>query len=329
MRFILILFFVVQSCSPSSSGLSPDSEVYLTIQSNQTISGFNHRIDYYAPSNATSAIVFLHGGGGKKEGAAYNLGIKNDDGSSNYDVSSSGRSWLLSNKVALIFPQGQMPAGSALSWTWNNYVMDSGQDDIAFLQALELSLRASPLLSKVNKIYLVGHSNGGMMSNRMWCESPNTFAGYAALAGPPAAALAQNGSHPCNPSVIKPYMGVVGDADSQLQTSGQMNALTWTCSNYNSSNPAWVSGTVINEKNRHTWRTNAKCSSAVNTPTVSGQLTTYLDCSGSLKLVIVSQSSGQGGDHCLRTVNGGCLTTLAGPTGFDYKTEIFNFLKQF
>lgn len=75
-----------------------------------------------------------------------------------------------------------------------------------------------------------------------------------------------------------------------------------------------------------------KCAGSVATPTTSGQLTTYEDCSGSLKLIVVSQATigGQpsGGGHCLQ-VSGTCPTTLAGATGLDYKTSIFTFLKGF
>lgn len=314
----------------SSPGTPPAT---ITTRSNQTILTYPHAIDEYIPSNATSAIIFLHGGGGKKEGFAYNLGLKNDDGTSSYALSASGSEWLIANKVAAIFPQGQTTSGSFLSWTWNNYVMTSGQNDLAFLQSLTTVLKADPLFANVSKFYLVGHSNGGMMTNRMWCESPTTFDGYAALAGPPASALASTGAHPCSPSTLKPYMAIVGDADSQLQTSGHMSALTWSCANYNSSSPAWVSATVLNETRFYPDRVSMKCGGSVAAPTTSGQLTTYTDCSNSLKLIVVSQTtlsgSPSGGDHCLLSINGGCSTTLAGATGLDYKTAIFSFLKQF
>lgn len=318
---------------PSPSPTPGPTPVTIAIKSNQTIAGHPHAIDSYIPSNATSAIILLHGGGGQKEGFAYNLGLKSDDGDSSYALSTTGSEWLIANKVAAIFPQGQMVSGTLFSWTWNNYVMTSGEDDIDFLQDLVANLRSDPLFANVSKFYLAGHSNGGMMTNRMWCESPNTFDGYAALAGPPASALSSSGAHPCSPSIVKPYMAIVGDADSQLQTSGHMSDLTWSCANYNGSSPAWVSPTVLNEKLYHSNRVSMKCGGSVATPTTNGQLTTYSDCSGTLKLIVVSQTTiagnPSGGDHCLLTINGGCSTTLAGATGLDYKTSIFTFLKEF
>lgn len=333
--FITVFFLATIACSKSSSTSSTDATspaaATVTIRYNQTISGFPHKIDEYIPSNATSAIIFLHGGGGKKEGFAYNLGLKSTDDTSSYLLTSDGETWLKNNKVAVIFPQGQNRV--ALSWTWTNYVMDSGENDVSFLQNLKASLVADSLFANVTKYYLAGHSNGGMMTNRMWCESSTTFDAYGALAGPPSTELASTGAHPCSPSTVKPYMAIVGNADQQLQTSGQMNATSWSLYNYNSSSSAWVNGAVLNEKVYYSNRVSAKCSASVNSPTVSGQLTTYSDCSQSLKLVVVSQTtvsgSPSGGDHCLLTVNANCTTTLAGATGLDYKTALFNFFKLF
>jgi poly(3-hydroxybutyrate) depolymerase len=333
---ISIFLFMVFGCGGNSSTtgeaapMTP-AAVTVTIRYNQTISGFPHKIDQYIPSNATTAIVFLHGGGGKKEGFAYNLGLKTTDDASSYLLTADGEAWLKTNKVAVIFPQGQNRA--ALSWTWTNYVMDSGENDVSFLQNLKTHLASDPSFANVTKYYLAGHSNGGMMTNRMWCESPATFNAYGALAGPPSSDLAASGAHPCNPSSVKPYMAIVGNADQQLQTSGQMSATTWSLYNYNSSSSAWVTGTVLNEKVYYSNRVALKCSSSVNAPLTSGQLTTYSDCSQSLKLVVVSQTtvsgSPSGGDHCLLSVNANCTTTLAGATGLDYKSALFDFFKLF
>lgn len=331
------MLFLLSACggglnSPSSDATLPP---FVSVRSDQTLSGYPHKIDYYIPSNAESTVIFLHGGGGKKESFAENLGIKNDSTNTNYAVSTGGENWLINNKVIAIFPQGQARPGSPLATTWNNYMMDSGQNDVAFLQALVTALKNDPTLPHTTKYYLVGHSNGGMMVNRMWCESPNTFDGFGALAGPPSTMLAAGGAHPCAPSVTKPYIGVVGNADTGLQTTGNMSASSWTLSQYNGSSPAWVNSTVINDKNFHTDRVAMKCGGSVGAPTVSGQLTTYSDCSGSVKFILISQAiiSGNpsGGDHCLAEPAGGssCVTTLAGETGIDYKTVLFDFLKQF
>lgn len=333
--YLLIPIFFLVACKGSSSPTtSSSSTATLTVRSNQTISGYPHTIDYYIPSNAESVIIFLHGGGGAKESFANNLDIKNDSSTTNYSASPTGESWLITNKVMAVFPQGQHVAGQPLATTWSNYVMNSGANDVAFLQALVAFIKTDSGFSHITKFYLAGHSNGGMMANRMWCESPNTFDAYGALAGPPSSQLDAGGAHPCNPSTVKPYIGIVGNMDTQLQTSGNMNTATWSVRNYNGSSAAWVSSTVLNDLLYFTTRSTAKCSGSVSGPSTSGQLSTYTSCGNTLQEIIVSQItvSGQpsGGDHCLAISSGsGCVTTLTGDSGLDYKNALFNFFKLF
>jgi polyhydroxybutyrate depolymerase len=339
-KFICLSFiiFFITSCEVGSntSATSTSDEITFTMTPNSYLSNYQNAIDTYFPSNATSAIIFLHGGGGKKEGLENDFGFKVDDTTTNYDVNSSGKDWLISNKVMAIFPQGQTITGYS-AWTWNNYVMTSGYDDIAFLNALVSSIKNNSSYSKITKFYLVGHSNGGMMANRMWCESPSTFDAYVSLAGPPSSSLnPTTGSSPCAPTSVRPYMGIIGDHDTVISTTSKMSNSTWTI------NPvmrigntvSWINPIVINDKIFHTTRVSLKCGTSVNTPTTNGTLTTYSDCSDSLRFVIVSQStvnsSANGGDHCLVTPVATCTTTLNGTqSGMDYKNYIFNFLTKF
>lgn len=312
----------------------------VAIKANQRIGGFVHAIDMYVPSNAEVAVVFLHGGGGHKENFAYELGIKDDAGTATSTTSASGDAWLISKKVMAIFPQGQSQPGYN-AWTWNNYVMDSGQDDMAFLQALATAIRTDPTLQAIARIYLVGHSNGGMMANRIWCESPATFDGYGALAGPPSIHLdpdsaASGTNHPCKPASIKPYISVVGDSDQVLQSTGNMGNKRWMLNPALHTNAvSWVDTVplVLNDQLFHARRVAMRCAGAPGAPTVNGQITTYSDCNDTLRSVVIAQTvvNGRptGGDHCLRNPRGPCVTTLAGDTGIDYKSLLVDFLKMF
>lgn len=309
----------------------------VSVRSNQAISGYPHAIDMYIPSNAQAAVIFLHGGGGKKEGLAADLGIKNDSTGTNFNLTNAGQTWLINEKVMAIFPQGQTLSGYN-GWTWNNYVMVSGQDDVAFLKALVAAIKADTSLPAVTKFYLVGHSNGGMMANRMWCESPTTFDAYGALAGPPSNHLdPSTGDHPCAPTTVRPYIGIIGNMDRVLRSNGNMAASTWVLSPvlYIGNPPTWAdaSPTVMNEKLFHSTRVGLKCGGSVNTPTTSGSLTTYSDCSGTLKLIVVTQATvngnPSGGDHCLTSPVATCTTTLTGDSGLDYKSTVYDFLKAF
>jgi poly(3-hydroxybutyrate) depolymerase len=312
----------------------------VAVKTNQNISGFPNAIDMYVPSNAEVAVIFLHGGGGRKENFAYELGIKNDAGTVTSMTSSTGDAWLISKKVMAIFPQGQTQPGYN-AWTWSNYVMDSGQDDVAFLQSLVTAIRADHTLPAISKIYLVGHSNGGMMANRIWCEAPSTFDGYGALAGPPSIHLepdlaASSTNHPCNPISVKPYISVVGDSDQVLRSTGNMGNKYWIINPaLHTNSVSWIDArsSVLNDQLFHARRVAMRCAGVPGAPTVNGQITTYSDCNDTLRSVVIAQTvvngTPTGGDHCLRTLSGPCVTTLAGDTGMDYKSLLVDFLKMF
>ena len=146
-----------------------------------------------------------------------------------------------------------------------------------------------------------------------------------------------SGSNPCSPAVIKPYLSIIGDHDTVLQTTGEAQAQDWVINPFLVIEPAaWADAVpmVMNDELFYPKRVALKCASkTVNPPAVSGRITTYSDCSGSLKLEIIAQTTingkPSGGDHCLLTLNGQCVTTLRGDTALDFKTEAVNFLKQF
>jgi poly(3-hydroxybutyrate) depolymerase len=206
---ILILSIVLVSCGGGKDKSAPSG----TLVSNLTLPGtsFPHQIDIYNPETATKAIVFLHGGSGRNYEFANSLGLNlrvlpPTPTSINWD-------WLNTNKVIAVFPQGQAIPAQPYAYTWNNHSMNSGADDVAFLQALAAYITSQ---YGITDIYLVGHSNGGMMANRMWCESPATFKAYISMSGP-ASDYYLNGATSCSPSIVKPYYGIVGGQDSVLQ----------------------------------------------------------------------------------------------------------------
>lgn len=313
----------------------------VTVSANQTIGGYPHQIDYYAPTDPTVAVVFLHGGGGKKEGMANSLGIKTNTSTADYAVTSEGAAWLTRERVLAVFPQGQTLAGYN-GFTWSNYVMTSGQDDVAFLQSLVAAIAANTAFPNIDKFYIVGHSNGGMMANRMWCESPSTFDAYVSFAGPASvhldpASTPSATEHPCAPSVVQPYLGILGDSDTVLQTTGNMASATWTVTPVLrvGDPPTWVDDDpmLINEQLFHAKRAAMKCAATPAPATTSGQITRYSDCDGSVQFQLVMQAtvngSPSGGDHCLATLTTPCQTTLRGATDLDYKQAAIDFLKQF
>lgn len=263
-----------------------------------TVAGYPHAIDVYGPVGATQAIVMLHGGAGSKSGVAYQLGLNSSP--SAVTVNTANWDWLSANKVMMVFPQGQHIGSEPDASTWSNHVMTSGQDDVAFLQALVVQLKSNyPGLSRIT---LMGHSNGGMMVNRMWCESPGTFDAYVSVAGP-ASTWYQNPDHACSPALVKPYLGLVGDSDTVLQTTGDWTGPTWTVrpSLVLSSLDAWVSdpALLIAEWPQQQVRADMKCGSMPSLESFShaGNVDTWSSCGGQMVLKRVL-----GSDHELSAI---------------------------
>jgi poly(3-hydroxybutyrate) depolymerase len=231
----------VASISAQQASIVAATPSASTLDVDVTLPGFVHRIDFYEAEGADKAIVFLHGGGGSKEHFAYNLGLNTRDAPPTQ--ASTNWAWLEGRKVLAVFPQGQSLPEAAPATTWNNHVMDSGQNDVAFLQALAAHIKRQ---YGIDQIHVVGHSNGGMMVNRMWCESPDTFGAHVALAGPPSDYYLAPAT-PCTPALKRPYLGVVGALDSMLQVPGHWDDPTWTLDPSQTGGPAFVDPVLAGE----------------------------------------------------------------------------------
>jgi pimeloyl-ACP methyl ester carboxylesterase len=172
--------------------------------------GFPHLVDHLRPTEVTAdttAIVLLHGGGGTKHQVVYSLGIKTDDTPSyatGYDAA-----YLDAHDIALIVPQGQAVPEHPGATTWSNTIMTSGQDDLAALTALADTLRDEGY----GRVVLMGHSMGGSMANRFWCEAPAVFDAYGSSAGP----RSNDVDATCAPTVFRPYLHVTGMNDRVIQ----------------------------------------------------------------------------------------------------------------
>ncbi len=252
-----------------------------TLTTDVVITGFPHKIDIYKPVGATRAVVFLHGGLGEKEHFAFNLGINGVDGTP--ATGSVNWKWLTDNHVVAIFPQGQHISSAPLATTWTNRVMTSGQDDVAFLAALASYAKAQ---LGATKVHIVGHSNGAMMANRMWCESPTTFDAYVAFSGPASEFYLDSGPN-CRPSTYKPYYGLIGSLDTTLQTA-TWTSPTWTLNPGFSIGPAFVDPVLVGEWAQYVDRAKRVCNQTplLSEMTVSGSTQTWKKCgtTGSLQV---------------------------------------------
>ncbi len=174
------------------------------------LAGYPHKVDVYRPAGATKAIVFLHGQGGTTWKLAYDLGFNRVNAPQS--AKNVNWDWLSRNGIIAVFAQGQALPGTRLPG-WNNYVFDSGQDDVAFLSALSTYVRTQ---FGVSQVALSGHSSGGAMTARMWCEATSAYDEFVSLAGPMASATYPQPGPTCVPQTPAPYFLVIGGKDSKL-----------------------------------------------------------------------------------------------------------------
>ena len=263
-----------------------------------SVPGYPHAVDVYENEGATRAIVVLHGGAGNKSSVVAQLGLSRDAQVSGTDAATWD--WLRAQRTMLVVPQGQHVASQPRAFTWSNYAMSSGQDDKAFLQALAAQIRAR--YGTVRQLVLIGHSMGGVMTNRMWCESPATFDVHVALSGP-ASATFLDPATPCAPgSAARPYMAILGDSDDILRNRGAWEADTWTLDPgvVSASAGAWLNDVVQGEFRQLQARAASLCGETVTRGgySTAGNVDTWRACGGRLALQRV-----RGAPHGLASID--------------------------
>ena len=138
--------------------------------------GRDRRYHLHVPARSANVaamplVVVLHGGGGNGEG-----------------VARSTRFAELADREGFVvaFPDGTGPLRHRLL-TWNSgglpvYAADHRIDDTAFLREVVTDIARRVAIDH-ERIYAVGHSNGGMMCHRLAREAADVFAGIAVVAG--------------------------------------------------------------------------------------------------------------------------------------------------
>lgn len=177
--------------------------------------------DIYAPSVYYKGQVVLHGGGGNKNHLARDLKLMNG-----VDATVDNVNWELLSKLKTVFviPSGKACDGVVGPWNpngvktpfakaWSNWDLWSGYDDPSFLRDVSAYLTAEYGLMPKD-VGLSGHSTGGIMTTRTWIERPDDFGVYASSAGP--ASVYHKLNPPKLPTANKPYLGVYGYFDNQL-----------------------------------------------------------------------------------------------------------------
>lgn len=257
----------------------PASPTGSTLELGTTIAGFPHKVDIYRPPGATRAIVFLHGNGGTTGSLAYLLGFSRGPIPSAKNVNWD---WLSQNGIIAVLPQGQAAPGSTLK-TWNNYIFNSGQNDVAFLSALATNVRTKYGVADVS---LAGYSAGGVMTGRVWCEATTSFRSFVSIAGPMMSGTGTGVT--CTPLTTAPYFVMLGAKDT-------------TIPGYNPGLPTptpeqaavgLTAGFLVAEWTRDSDRSRAACgeTTLLTGSTVNASGRTWSNCSNWIRYSVISNA---------------------------------------
>ena len=117
----------------------------------------------------------------------------------------------------LVLPDGTMDASGRRFWNATPACCDfapTGVDDVAYLTGL-LDEAVAALPIDEDRVYFIGHSNGGFMSYRMACELSDRIAAIVSLAGSDFI-----GDMDCVPTQPVSVLQVHGDMDETIGYAG-------------------------------------------------------------------------------------------------------------
>lgn len=105
-------------------------------------------------------------------------------------------------KFIVAYPQAR-PTGWA--GVWDPYT--NGSDDVEFVEDVVADISSTWCVNP-DRVHADGWSNGAVMSQRMACESPDTFASVSSYGGGPATLLGiADGCHPSRPISVAMFAG--------------------------------------------------------------------------------------------------------------------------
>lgn len=120
--------------------------------------------------------------------------------------------------ILVVAPDGTVDRDGKPFWNASDGCCDiygTGVDDVAYLSSLVEDIRAAYNVDS-QRVYAVGHSNGGYMSYRLACERADLFTAITSLAG----VAAFGDPSVCVPSEPVSVLQVHGDADETVPYGG-------------------------------------------------------------------------------------------------------------
>jgi polyhydroxybutyrate depolymerase len=146
-------------------------------------------------------VVLLHGGGSSSLGASIGKATQAAGG---FDAFAKQKG------IIAIYPD-------ALGGNWNDgrETIQHKNDDVSFIvAAIDYVAKASS--GDLNRVYVAGISNGGMMAQRFACDAPQKVSAIAVVASAMPRALA----NVCQTTIATPVIFLTGDADPLVPFNG-------------------------------------------------------------------------------------------------------------
>ena len=156
----------------------------------------------YTYNNPAPAVIVLHGGSGNYQSV---------QGFTQMNFVSNQNDFLA------IYPQGIGNAPPGYSWAdgRNTTADQAGIDDVGFMSKLIDTLYHDYNID-TNRVYICGFSNGGFMTQRLACETPELFAAIGGLGCSIDTSLIQT----CNTNQAVPMAYFSGTADPEVPYNG-------------------------------------------------------------------------------------------------------------
>ena len=154
-------------------------------------------------SRPVQLVVSLHGYGAPSgEAHAHSLGL---------DALADEQGFVLA------MPDGTLDSSGNRFWNASDACCDfehKGVDDVAYIGWL-LDDVATKLTVDRNRVFLIGHSNGGFLAHRLACEMAPRLAGAISIAG-----AGWKDATRCKPGAPVSILEIHGDADAIIKMDG-------------------------------------------------------------------------------------------------------------
>ncbi|MBN1171610.1 MAG: alpha/beta fold hydrolase [Micromonosporaceae bacterium] len=174
-------------------------------------------------------------------------------------------------------------------------------DDAGYLRRL-LEVVTAAYLVDPNRVYVIGHSNGGFMAHRLACEHPSAITAIVSLAG-----AAPNDPASCTPALPVSVLQIHGTADSTIRFDGRVSG--------KKSYPSAMATVDL-------WRRLNGCAEQASTSATSIDLESTLP--GAETTVTAYQAGCRGGSRvALWSIPGGGHVPTLGP---GFAPAVFDFL---